>query len=237
MKGKLWILAGLGLLAGLVIALAQAKIKGAARSKAQELFPPEMRVGALSDSRILIRDDGKGGRPVEAVILMPFGIKPEDVSPTGYWALYSLHRSYPKADWITAFLAEDSALYLASQWAGVAEVHNGKVTVTGGILNPRELDSLTRMGNPVHRPTRAEIKAVAALFDSSHGLYTERRQISRTLIGAGSGRIDKSRFLALDLETTALQKAAKANGMDAKGLRALVYAVTRFYWTKAGEPL
>ena len=103
MKGKLWILGALGLGAGLVIALAQVKVKGAARSKAQELFPPEKRVGALSDSRILIRDDGKGGRPVEAVILMPFGIKPEDVSPTGYWALYSLHHSYPKADWITAF--------------------------------------------------------------------------------------------------------------------------------------
>jgi hypothetical protein len=237
MKGKLWILAALGLLAGLAIALTQARIQGGARSEAQELFPPEKRAGALSESRILIRDAGKGGRPVEAVILMPFGIKPEQVSPTGYWALYSLHRSYPDADWISAFLAEDSAMYLASQWAGVAELHNGKVTLTGGIPTQSEMDSLTRMGNPVHRPTRAELKAVAALFDSTHGLYTERRQLSRTLIGAGSGRIDKSRFLTLDLETSALHKVAKAQGMDAKRLQAQVYAVTRFYWAKAGDPL
>lgn len=237
MKGKLWILGLVGLLAGLAIALTQAKIKGAARSKAQELFPEEKRAGALSESRILIREDGKSGRPVEAVILMPFGIKPEDVPPTGYWALYSLHRSYPKADWITVFLAEDSSMYLACQWAGVAELRNGKVTLTGGIPAQREMDSLTRAGNPVHRPTRADIKAVAALFDSTHGLYTERRQLSRTLVGAGSGRIDKSRFLTLDLETSALHKAAKAQGMDAKRLQDLAYAVTRFYWAKAGDPL
>lgn len=237
MNKKLWILGALGLLAGLIVALLQVRIQGAARAQAHELFPQEKRNGALSNSQILIRSDGKGGRPVEAVALAPFGIKPEEVSPTGYWALMSLHRSYPDADWISVFLAEDSAMSVASEWVGVAELRNGKVTVTGGIPNQREMDSLARMGNPVHRPTRAELKAVTALFDSSHGLYTERRQLSRTLLGAGSGRIDKSRFLVLDLETAALHAAAKAQGMDPKRLQSLVYEVTRFYWAKAGDPL
>jgi hypothetical protein len=234
---KLWILAALGVLAGLAIALTQAKIKGAARSQARELFPPEKREGALTNSQILIRDEGKGGRPVEAIVVAPFGIRPGEVSPTGYWALMSLHRSYPKADWISVFLAEDSAMAVACQWVGMAQLHNGEVTVTGGIPTQREMDSSARAGNPVHRPTRAELKAVAAVFDSSHGLYTERRQVSRTLLGAGSGRLDKSRFLALDLETAAVHAAAKAQGMDPKRLQALVYEVTRFYWMKAGDPL
>jgi hypothetical protein len=236
-KKKVWILGLLGLLAGLAIALTQARIEGGARSEAQDLFPPEKRNGALTGSRILIRDEGKGGRPVEAVILAPFGVKPGEVAPTGYWALMSLHRSYSDADWISAFLAEDSAMYLACQWIGVAELRNGKVTVTGGIPDQREMDSLTRMGNPVHRPTRADLKAVSALFDSSRGLYTERRQLSRTLLGAGSGRIDKSRFLTLDLQTPSLHAAAKAQGMDAKRLQSLAHEVTRFYWVKAGNPL
>jgi leucyl-tRNA synthetase len=56
---------------------------------------------------LYVREDDKGGRPVLAVAITPFGIKPEQVSPTGYGALRTLRHSFPKSDWISVFIAED----------------------------------------------------------------------------------------------------------------------------------
>lgn len=237
MSKKIWILALLAALGGMGLGVFQAMQKRGKQTQAQDLFPPEKLNGYLQGTQIHVREDGQGGRPVVAVAVTPFGIRPEQVGPTGYGALKALRRSFPKSDWISVFIAEDSALAEASEWAGVAELRAGKVTVTGGIPSPRGIDSLAKLGNPVRRPSRADAKAVAALFDSTAGLSAERWEVSQALLGAGSGRIDKSRFFTLDLETASLHAAAKALGMDPKQLQSLAFAVTRFYWAKAGDPL
>lgn len=238
MDKKIWLLGLLGVLAGLGLGVFRTMKNGAVAAKAaQDMFPPEKLNGYVQGTHIQVRDDGHGGRPVVAVAVTPFGIKPGQISPTGYNALKLVRRSFPKADWISVFIAEDSAMAEASEWVGVAEMRAGKVTVTGGIPSGPGLDSLSKAGGLSHRPTQADLKAVATLFDSTSGLSAERWDESQTLLGAGSGRIDKSGFFALHLETTSLHAAAKALGMDPKQLQALALGVTRFYWAKAGDPL
>ena len=205
--------------------------------KAQDLFPAEKLQGYVQNTNIKIIESGEGGRPVVAVAVTPFGIKPEQVSPTGYGALHALHRQYPKADWISVFIAEDSAMADASNWVGVAELRLGKIAVTGGIPTQADFDSLRRIGQPLKRPVAEDLLAVASLYDSTEGLTGERWDLSQTLLGAGSGRIDNSRFLVLDLETATLHSAAKAMGKEAKDLQRILQDVTRFYWMKAGNPL
>ncbi len=205
--------------------------------KAQDLFPPEKMQGYVANTAIKVVEDGKSGRPVLAIATTPFGIKPEQVSPTGYGALKALHRQYPHTDWVSVFIAEDSAMADASNWVGVAELRQGNIVVTGGLPTQVEMDSLRHIGQPLKRPTQEDLKALAAVFDSTGSLATERWDLSQTLLGAGSGRIDKSHFLKLDLETNALHSAAKALGKDAKELQATIQGVTRYYWMKAGDPL
>lgn len=206
-------------------------------AQGQDLFPPEKLEGQVQGTRITVKEDGSGGRPVLATAITSFGIKPELVSPTGYGVLKTVRRSYPKADWISVFIAEDSAMEAASNWVGVAEMRGGKVIVTGGIPNKAQIDSLGKLSQPFHRPTQADLKAVATLFDSAGSLTAERWDVSQSLLGSGSGRIDKSRFFSLDVETPALHAAAKSLGMDPKQLQSLAQGVTRFYWSKAGDPL
>jgi hypothetical protein len=203
----------------------------------QDLFPAEKLVGYASNTHLTVREDGKGGRPVLAVAVTPYGLKPEQVLPTGYGALKTLHRSFPKADWISVFIAEDSAMAEASNWVGMAELRGGKITVTGGIPTQAQIDSLNKLGPPFRRPTQADLQAVATVYDSTGTLAPERWDLSQSLLGAGSGRIDKSHFLTLDLQTNSLHAAAKALGTDPKQLQALLLGVTRFYWSKAGDPL
>jgi hypothetical protein len=235
---KVIILALLAALGGVGLGVFQAMQKRGAQTQAQELFPADKLKGFPKGTRVQVREDGKGGRPVLAIALTPYGIAPDQVSPAGYGALQVLKRSFPKTDWISVFIAEDSAMAEASEWVGVAELRAGKVTVTGGIPTQKECDSLSKLGGaPVKRPTQADLKAVAALFDSTGNLSAERWDLSQTLLGAGSGRIDKSHFLSLDLETASLHSAAKALGMDPKQLQSLAFGVTRFYWAKAGDPL
>ncbi len=238
MDKKIWILGLLGVLAGLGLGVVRTMKNGAVAAKAaQDLFPPEKLNGYVQGTHIEVRGDDKGGRPVVAVAVTPYGIKPEQVSPTGYGALKALRRSFPKADWISVFIAEDSAMAEASEWVGVAEMRGGKVTVTGGIPSGPGLDSLSLPGQKLHRPTQADLKAVATLFDSTSGLSAGRWDESQVLLGAGSGRIDKSGFFTLPLQTASLHAAAKALGMDPKQLQSLALGVTRFYWAKAGDPL
>ena len=237
MNNKTLILVLLGVIAGVGLGVFQAMHKRGQQTQAQDLFPAEKMSGYVQNTAISLKEDGEGGRPVVAVAVTPYGIKPEQVSPTGYGALKALHRSFPKNDWVSVFIAEDSAMAEASNWVGVAELRAGKVTITGGIPTQAQIDSLGKGGPPFHRPTQAELKAVAALYDSTGNLSAERWDLSQTLLGAGSGRIDKSHFLSLDLETNALHSAAKAVGSDPKQLQALVTGVTRYYWAKAGDPL
>jgi hypothetical protein len=204
--------------------------------KAQDLFPPEKLAGQVANTNIKVIESGKNGRPVLAIAVSQFGIKPEQVSPTGYGALHALHRQYPKTDWVSVFIAEDSAMADASNWVGVAELRLGKITITGGIPTQADFDSLRRIGQPLKRPTQEDLLAVAAVYDSTEALSSERWDLSQTLLGAGSGRIDDSRFLFLDLETTALHAAAKAVAKEPKDLEKTLADVTRFYWMKAGIP-
>ncbi|MDB5049092.1 MAG: hypothetical protein JWO30_2163 [Fibrobacteres bacterium] len=218
---------------GLAVFQSRAKLS----APAADLFPAEKLEGQVQGTRITVKEDGSGGRPVLATAITSFGIKPELVSPTGYGVLKTVRRSYPKADWISVFIAEDSAMEAASNWVGVAEMRGGKVIVTGGIPNKAQIDSLGKLSQPFHRPTQADLKAVATLFDSAGSLTAERWDVSQSLLGSGSGRIDKSRFFSLDVETPALHAAAKSLGMDPKQLQSLAQGVTRFYWSKAGDPL
>ncbi|HKP95828.1 MAG TPA: hypothetical protein VJ385_08735 [Fibrobacteria bacterium] len=235
MDKKIIILAVLAGMGGVALGLFRSPERKNARG--QDLFPPEKLRGYVEHTQISVKEDGKGGRPVLAVAVTPFGIKPEQVSPTGYGALKALHRSFPKADWVSVFIAEDSAMAEASNWVGVAELRGGKVMVTGGIPTQAQIDSLGKLGRPFKRPTQADLKAVAAVFDSTGSLSSERWDLSQNLLGAGTGRIDKSHFFSLDMETNALHAAAKAQGLDPDQLQALVQGVILFYWSKAGDPL
>ncbi|MDB5106589.1 MAG: hypothetical protein JWP91_4278 [Fibrobacteres bacterium] len=234
MDKKIIILACLAAVGGVILGIIRSPERKGVQG--QDLFPSEKLQGYVEHTQISVKEDGQGGRPVLAVAITPYGIKPEQVSPTGYGALKALHRSFPKSDWVSVFIAEDSAMAEASNWVGVAELRGGKVTVTGGIPTQAQIDSLGKLGQPFRRPTQADLKAVAALFDSTANLATERWDLSQTLLGAGSGRIDKSRFFKLDLETNSLHSAAKAVGSDPKQLQNLAQGVIRFYWAKAGDP-
>ncbi len=235
MDKKIIILAILAAVGGVALGIFRSPERKNAQG--QDLFPPEKLLGYVENTRISVKEDGKGGRPVLAVAVTPLGIKPEQVSPTGYGALKAIHRSFPKADWVSVFIAEDSAMAEASNWVGMAELRSGKVTVTGGIPTQAQIDSLGKLGQPFRRPTAEDLKAVSAVFDSTGTLAPERWDLSQSLLGAGSGRIDKSHFLNLDMQTNALHAAAKALGKDPKQLQAQVLGVTRFYWSKAGDPL
>ena len=237
MNNKVLWLGLLGLLIGFGAAVFQTIHKRGPQTKAQELFPAEKLAGYIQGTSIKVVESGEGGRPVIAVAVAPYGVKPEQISPTGYGALKALHRSYPKAPWLSVFIAEDSAMADASNWVGVAELRAGAVTVTGGIPTQAQIDSLGKLGKPFRRPTQSDLNAVAAVFDSTGSLTAERWDLSQVLLGAGTGRIDKSHFFDLDLETNALHAAAKAVGQDPKQLQALVSGVTRYYWAKAGDPL
>lgn len=203
---------------------------------AREDFPPEKLQGWVEETRIKIVEAGKPGGAVLAWAITPYGIQPGQVSPTGYGALKALRKQYPDADPISVFLAEDSAMAQASNWIGLAEFRGGAVTVSGGYPTRAQLDSLARMGQPVRRPTPEDLKVAAAVFDSTGGLAGDRRALSRTLLGA-AGRVDKSRFTDLDLETTALHAVAKKTGKSTKEVQSTVVGVVRYYWLRAGDPL
>lgn len=237
MSNKVLVLAGLAAIGGVAIGVFQAMHKRGQQTQAQDLFPEAKLAGYVQGTNIKVVEDGKGGRPVLAIAITPYGIKPEQVAPTGYGALKALRRNFPKTDWLSVFLAEDSAMADASNWVGVAELRAGQITVTGGIPTQAQIDSLGKLGQPFRRPTPEDLKAVAAVYDSTASLAGERWSLSQSLLGAGTGRIDKSGFLKLDLETASLHAAAKAVGTEPKQLQGLVSGVTRFYWSMAGNPL
>ena len=114
MDKKIIILAILAAIGGVALAI----IRSPERKTAQgsDMFPAEKLKGFVTDTHIAVKEDGKGGRPVLATAVTAYGIKPEQVSPTGYGALHTLHRSFPKADWISVLIAEDSAMEAASNW-------------------------------------------------------------------------------------------------------------------------
>ena len=235
MDKKVIILACLAALLGIGLGILRSpQRKG---EKAQNLFPPEKLQGYVKNTSIKIVEDGKNGRPITAIAIAHYGIKPEEVSPTGYGALQALHHQYPKTDWVSVFIAEDSAMAEVSNWVGVAELRNGNVTVTGGLPTDYELDSLSKMGQMIKRPTAADLAATSMLIDSTQGLAGERWELSQTLLGAGSGRIDKSHFFTLDLETATLHSIAKSLGQDPKTVQKTANDVVKYYWLKAGNPL
>lgn len=234
MDKKVIILGILGAIGGVALGIYRSpERKGAA---AQDLFPAEKLQGYAENTRIKIVEAGKVRGSVIAWAVAPFGLKPEQVSPTGYGALKAVRRQYPDADWISVFIADDSAMAEASNWIGLAEFHGGAITVTGGYPTQTQLDSVGQTGQPLRRPTSEDLKVTAAVFDSTGGLSSDRWDLALTLIGA-TGLIDKSRFENLDLETASLHAAAKAIGRPPKDVQATVVAVTRYYWLRAGDPL
>jgi hypothetical protein len=235
MDKKVVILAALAAVGGIGLGILRAP--KSEKPKAMDLFPPEKLQGYRAITSFQVKDRGPDGRSIVATATASFGMKPEEVSPTGYATLQALHFKNPKADWISVFIAEDSAMESASNWVGMAELRNGKITVTGGIPSQAEFDSLRRIGQPLKRPGQGDLAATAAVYDSTEGLANERWELSQNLLGAGSGLVDNSEFLNLDLETATLHSAAKAMGKEPKELETTLRDVTRFYWMKAGTPL
>ena len=205
-------------------------------SAAADLFPEEKLAGYRTDTRITIVDPGKAGGAVIAWAFTDFGMLPEQVSPTAWFALKHVRKSYPDAARIAVFLAEDSTMAKASNWVALAEFHADAVRVRGGLPTQAQLDSLAAMGQPLRRPTPEDIRVAAAVFDSTGGLAKQRWALSRTLVGAPAG-LDKARFARLDLETPVLHSVGKASKRSAKEVQATVVGVPRYYWLRAGDPL
>jgi hypothetical protein len=242
MNKKVVVLAILAAIGGAAFAVLRSPERKTAQ--AEDLFPPEKLAGYAQGAQIKVlkskgRTAGLGGAgATKAIVIVPYGIEPAQVASTGWWVLKALHKEYPDADWLAAFLAEDSAMASASNWVGIAEFHKGSVTVTGGLPTREQLDSLGKLGEPTRRPSPQDLKVAAAVFDSSGAIVNARWDLSQTLLGAGrSGAIDRSRFFDLDFETTTLHAVAKTLGKPPKEVQATVRAVCRYYWLRAGEPL
>jgi hypothetical protein len=201
----------------------------------QDMFPPE-RLEGQAEFRIGVLEPGTGGGPVLARVVTAYGIRDEQVAPTGYAALKALRKEYPEAPRIAAFLAEDSAMARAGNWVGLAQLHDGAVSVTGGLPSRAQLDSLAALGQPLRRPTPEDLRLAAEVMDSTVNIYPRRWNLSRTLVGAPAVH-DKQRFMELDLDTRAVYLAAKARGLPAKDVKARVLDVARYYWLRAGDPL
>jgi hypothetical protein len=208
-------------------------------AQARELFPAEKLAGCIQNAQLKVVKSRRTVGPVTAMAVVPYGIKPEQVSPTGYGALKTLHAQHPEAPWLAIFIAEDSAMAEASNWAGVAEFYKGEITVTGGLPTASQLDSLAKLGEPTPRPTPRDLKVAAAVFEGSGDVSSGRWELSQTLLGAGrTGQAaNRGRFFDLDFETTVLHAAAKSLGKAPKEVQATARAVCRYYWLRAGQPL
>lgn len=234
MDRKIILLALIGAVGGVALGIWRSpERKGKA---AQEMFPPEKLAGYVQGTRISLVDAGKATGSVIAWAVTPYGLRPDQVSPTGYGALKALRKQHPEAKRISVFIAEDSAMAEASNWVGLAEFRDGAVKLTGGFPTQAQLDSVAGTGQPLRRPTPEDLKVAAAVFFATGGLRSERWSLARTLIGA-AGHIDKSRFASLDLETAVLHSVAKSMGRQPKEVQATVTGVTRYYWLRAGDPL
>lgn len=234
MNKKIILLALLGAAGGVGLGvLLSPERKGQA---AKDLFPPEKLHGYAEGTTLKLREAGKGGGPVVYQAVTPFGLRPDQVGPTGLGALKTLRQQYPEAKRLAVFLAEDSAMADASNWVALAEYVDGTLKLTGGHPTAAQLDSIAAAGTPLRRPTAGDLRIAAKVFDSTGGLRTERWRLARSLVGA-SGHVDKAAFAKLDLETPVLHKTAKAVGKTQKEVQATVLAVTRYYWLRAGDPL
>lgn len=231
---KLALLALIGAVGGASLAIFRSPERQVAA--AQEVFPPEKMKGHVENPVIQMVDKGTGGGPVIARVIVPYGVAPEQVSPTGYVALKALKAQFPDAERIAAFLAEDSAMARASNWVGLAQYVRGQVTVTGGLPTQLQLDSLAKAGQALRRPTPEDLRLVADVFDSTSGLYLHRWNIARGLVGA-AGQIDRSRFADVPLSTPVVHKAAKRRGLKTQEAKDRVLDVVRYYWLRAGELL
>lgn len=206
-------------------------------AKAAEMFPEEKTRGFAQGAQIKVLKSAGGG-PTKAIVTTPYGIEAGRVAATGWWALKALHKQYPDAEWLAAFIAEDSAMAAASNWVGLAEFRRGAITVTGGLPTGAQLDSLAKLGSPTPRPSREDLRIAAAVFDSSGAVVNGRWDLSQTLLGASMGaHPDRGRFFDLNFDTQTLHNVAKSLGKSPKDVQNTVRAVCRYYWLRAGEPL
>lgn len=234
MDKKVVILSVLGALGGIAAALFLSPERKIAA--VQELFPPEKLQGYVEGTRLRVVEPGNAGGAVMAWAIAPGALEPAQVAPTALWALKQVRKTYPDADRIAVFVAVDSAMAEASNWAGLAELRGDAVRLSGGLPTQAQLDSLAAEGQVLRRPTPEDLQVAADVFAATKGLGFERWQMARTLVGA-TGHIEKSRFDRLDLETTALGRVAKARKRPLKEVQNTVVAVTRYYWLRAGDPL
>ena len=238
MKKRYWILALLGVVLGAVL--------GTWRSHSQidplaELFPAEKVKGYMEGTVVRIASNLSsksitGGAIVVAEAITPGPIPPERLGPTCLGVLKGLLQQQRNTDWICVFVAEDSALDATSNWMAVAEYHRGQVTLRGRPPTAAQLDSLRARGMPAHRPDVKEAERVNEVFEANQGLKAERWNLSQTLRGSSPGSLQRESFFRLELDSRSLSDLGKKNGMTGEQLRALVLAVTRYYWLNAGTP-
>lgn len=206
-----------------------------------ELLPATTLNGYIEGTQVAIMANAKGRSISGGSLLMaegwaPSGIPEEKLLPTVYGALKAVLQQNRKAEVVRLYLAEDSLRARAYQWVAMAEYRRGRITVTGGFPSSQQIDSLKAMGLEARRPTLAEAKAIAAVFDRTGGLGAERLEVSQSISVPRAGN-PPAAFFDLPLETKVLAAVGKENGLKAMELKDALLAVNRFYWLRAGQIL
>jgi hypothetical protein len=214
-------------------------LRGPKSDKILALFPAHSLEGYIEGTQVSIMANAKGhsitgGELLLAEAWAPNGIAPNLLLPTVYGAMKAVLLQNRQATVVRLYLAEDSLLARSYQWVAVAEYRSGRITVTGGFPTPSQLDSLKALSIPAHRPSAAESKALAQLFDQTGGLAKERLAVSQGLTIPAGGSSPQSHF-NLSLETPVLGRVGKSFGLKPQELRDAALAINRYYWLRAGQ--
>jgi|GEM_PF-2410995 len=206
-----------------------------------ELLPAEKLEGYIEATKVALISNAQGQNITGGTLLLaegwaPDGIPEAKLLPTVYGVLKAVLQQNRGADKIRLYLAEDSLLARAYQWAAIAEYDRGRILVTGGYPTPAEIDSLKKLGLDACRPELADRKALAEIFDKTGGLAAARLAYSQSLTLPQVGE-PKDNHFQLPLETPVLGRAGKTLGLKPQAMREKVLAINRFYWLKAGKTL
>jgi hypothetical protein len=228
-------------LAGIGIGVLVGYLSGPKGDPLAELLPATTLNGYIEGTQVAIMANAKGRSITGGALLMaegwaPAGISDERLLPTIYGALKAVLQQNRQAEVVRLYLAEDSLLARAYQWAAMAEYRRGRVTVTGGFPSVGQIDSLKSLGFEARRPSAAEARAIAAVFDRTNGLGADRLEVSQSLSVPRTGP-PPAAYFDLPLETKVLSAVSKEHGLKAHELRETLLAVNRFYWLKAGQIL
>lgn len=114
----------------------------ACESKIDKMIPASQLIGAVSDVSVSIREqvgkNVKGGRLLEALGVVPFDIKREQIKPTILAIVKAIKRKNPDCEWIAVHLKLAKDLPLLQ--AGIAEYKEGTVSISYGIPSDKQIE-------------------------------------------------------------------------------------------------